>query len=163
VNFTSRPLYPREKNPVPTAHEALWVSEPVSTFWIIQKSFAPTGTQIPDRPAVVQSLPSNHCLLTIHYRTSLSSGHAHPLHILRSWVQISAWRQNTPVYAFRCFLHPPRWVPKWCLILVHGYFFSRSSQFTIHPAIWTPCSLRYSKGHMMSYEHKLILYRALVQ
>jgi len=37
VNLTVRPLYHRGKNPVPFEYVALWASEPVWAFWIIEK------------------------------------------------------------------------------------------------------------------------------
>jgi hypothetical protein len=45
-------LYPEERSPVPIVQEARWVSEPVWTQRLEEKSFAPTGDQTP----VVQSV-----------------------------------------------------------------------------------------------------------
>jgi hypothetical protein len=48
VNATSRPLYPRETNPVAIVQEAGWAPGPV---WAGAKNLAPTGTRSRDRPA----------------------------------------------------------------------------------------------------------------
>jgi hypothetical protein len=43
INFTLRPLYTRERNPVPIEYDAGWVQEPVWTFWRGEKSLFSTG------------------------------------------------------------------------------------------------------------------------
>jgi hypothetical protein len=53
VNATHRPLYPRERDPVPTVQEARWAPGPV---WTGAENLAPTGFRSPDRPARSQSL-----------------------------------------------------------------------------------------------------------
>ena len=47
VNVTPRPLYSREKDPVPIVHEDGWVPGPV---WTGAENLAPTGIRFPDRP-----------------------------------------------------------------------------------------------------------------
>jgi hypothetical protein len=53
VNATPRPLYPREKNPVPIVYEAGWVPEPV---WTGAENVAPSEIRSPDRPVRSESL-----------------------------------------------------------------------------------------------------------
>ena len=48
VNATPRPLYPRNRDPVPIVQEAGWVPGPV---WTCVEILAPTGIRSPDRPA----------------------------------------------------------------------------------------------------------------
>ena len=48
--------------PVPTEYEAGWATEPVWTFWKIEKPLDPTGTGTPDHPgcsldAILSTLP----------------------------------------------------------------------------------------------------------
>jgi hypothetical protein len=50
---TPRPLYPRERDPVPIVQEAGWVPGPV---WTAAENLAPTGIRSPDRPARSESL-----------------------------------------------------------------------------------------------------------
>jgi hypothetical protein len=45
---TPRPLYPREKDPVPIVQEAGWAPRPV---WTAAENLAPTGIRSPERPA----------------------------------------------------------------------------------------------------------------
>jgi hypothetical protein len=42
ANFTSQPLYPRERTPVPTEEESRWAPVPVWTFWRREKFIALT-------------------------------------------------------------------------------------------------------------------------
>ena len=51
VNFTSRPLYPRDSTPVPTERESVWDTETICTFWRRHKSLSPTGIKTPDLSA----------------------------------------------------------------------------------------------------------------
>jgi hypothetical protein len=53
VNATPRPLYPRERDPVPIVQEDGWAPGPV---WTGAENLAPTGIRSPDRPARSQSL-----------------------------------------------------------------------------------------------------------
>ena len=53
VNATHRPLYPRERDPVPIVQEAGWAPMPV---WTGAENLAPTGFRSPDRPACRQPL-----------------------------------------------------------------------------------------------------------
>jgi hypothetical protein len=53
VNSTPRPLYPRERDPVPIVWEAGWAPGPV---WTAAKNLAPTGIRFPDRSARSESL-----------------------------------------------------------------------------------------------------------
>jgi len=54
VNATPRPLYPRERDPVPIVQDAGWAPGPV---WTGAENLAPpTGIRSPDRPARSQSL-----------------------------------------------------------------------------------------------------------
>ena len=53
VNATLRPLYPRERDPVPTAQEAGWAPESV---WTGAENLAFTGIRSPDHPARIESL-----------------------------------------------------------------------------------------------------------
>ena len=48
VNYTLRPLYPREKDPVPILQKAGWAPGPV---WRGAENLAPAGIQFQDRPA----------------------------------------------------------------------------------------------------------------
>jgi hypothetical protein len=50
---TPRPLYPREKDPIPIVQEAGWAPGPV---WTAAENLAPTGIRSPDRPARSESL-----------------------------------------------------------------------------------------------------------
>ena len=50
VNFTPRPLYPRERKPVPTKLDAVWAPDLVWTFCKREKSLATTGIRTPDPP-----------------------------------------------------------------------------------------------------------------
>jgi hypothetical protein len=50
---TPRPLYPRERDPVPIVREAGWAPGPV---WTAAENLAPTGIRSPDRPARSESL-----------------------------------------------------------------------------------------------------------
>jgi hypothetical protein len=50
VNFTPRPLYPRERKPVPTKLEAVWAPDLVWTFYRREKYLATTGIRTPDPP-----------------------------------------------------------------------------------------------------------------
>jgi len=52
VNATFRALYPRQRDPVTTVHEAEWAPRPV---WEDAKNLAPTGIRSPDRPALSAS------------------------------------------------------------------------------------------------------------
>jgi hypothetical protein len=53
ASATSRPLYPRERDPVPIVQEAGWAPGPV---WTGAENLAPTGIRSPDRPAHSESL-----------------------------------------------------------------------------------------------------------
>ena len=53
VNSTPRPLYPRERDPIPIAQEAEWAPGPV---WMGAKNLAPIGIRSPHRPARSDSL-----------------------------------------------------------------------------------------------------------
>jgi hypothetical protein len=53
VNATPRPLYPRERDLVPTAQEAGWATGPV---WTRAENLAPHRDSIPDLPARSESL-----------------------------------------------------------------------------------------------------------
>jgi hypothetical protein len=50
---TPRPLYPRERDPIPTVQEAGWALGPV---WTAAENLTPTGIRSPDRPARSESL-----------------------------------------------------------------------------------------------------------
>jgi hypothetical protein len=52
VNDTPRPLYPRERNPVPIVQEAGWTSGPV---WTGAENLAPTGIRSLDCPTPRES------------------------------------------------------------------------------------------------------------
>jgi len=56
VNFTSRPLYPQERTPVPIEQKAGLAPDPVWTVLVKTKSLVCTRTRIADRPARSQSL-----------------------------------------------------------------------------------------------------------
>jgi hypothetical protein len=73
VNSTSRPLYPRERDPVPIVWEAGWALEPI---WTPAENLTFTGIRSPDRPARSESLyrlryPGR--LLTVHVKISYST------------------------------------------------------------------------------------------
>jgi hypothetical protein len=53
ANATTRPLYPRERDPVRIVQEAGWVPKPVRTA---AENLTPTGIRSPDRPARSESL-----------------------------------------------------------------------------------------------------------
>jgi hypothetical protein len=53
VNSTPRPLYPRERDPVPIVQDAGWAPGPV---WTYAKNLAFTGIRSPDCPARSESL-----------------------------------------------------------------------------------------------------------
>jgi len=53
VSVTPRPLYPRERDQIPTVQEGEWAPGPV---WTGAENLAPTGIRIPDRSARSQSL-----------------------------------------------------------------------------------------------------------
>jgi hypothetical protein len=53
VNTTPRPIYPRERDPVPILQEAGLAPGPV---WTGAENLAPTVIRSPDRPARSQSL-----------------------------------------------------------------------------------------------------------
>jgi hypothetical protein len=53
VNATPRPLYPREKDPVPIVQKAGWVSGPV---WKGPENLFPSEFRTPDCPAHSESL-----------------------------------------------------------------------------------------------------------
>ena len=53
VNATSRPLYPRKRDRVPTEQEPGWTRGPV---WTGAENLTPTGVSSPDRPARSESL-----------------------------------------------------------------------------------------------------------
>jgi hypothetical protein len=48
VNATPRPLYPRERDPVPIVQENGWALSPV---WTSAEYFAPTGIRSQEHPA----------------------------------------------------------------------------------------------------------------
>ena len=50
VNATPRPLYPRERNPVPIVYEDVWASEAV---WTGAENLAPTEIRSPDHPVAL--------------------------------------------------------------------------------------------------------------
>jgi hypothetical protein len=50
---TPRPLYPRERDPVPIVQEAGWAP---GSVWTAAENLAPTGIRSPDRPARSESL-----------------------------------------------------------------------------------------------------------
>jgi hypothetical protein len=50
VNFTPRPLYPRERKPVITELEPVWAPDLVWAFCRREKSLATTGIRTPDPP-----------------------------------------------------------------------------------------------------------------
>jgi len=50
---TPRPLYTRERDPVPLVEEAGWALGPV---WTVAGNLAPSGIRSPDRPARSESL-----------------------------------------------------------------------------------------------------------
>ena len=52
INATPRPLYPRERDPVPIVQEAGWAPEPV---WTGVEKLALTRICPPDRPARSES------------------------------------------------------------------------------------------------------------
>jgi hypothetical protein len=52
-SLTPRPLYPRERDPVPVVQEAGWAPGPV---WTAAENLAPTGIRSPDRLARSESL-----------------------------------------------------------------------------------------------------------
>ena len=53
LNATTRPLYPRESDPVPILYESGWATGPVRTG---AENLAPTGIRSLDRPAGSDSL-----------------------------------------------------------------------------------------------------------
>jgi hypothetical protein len=53
ASLTPRPLYPRERDPVPIAKEAGWAPGPV---WTAAENLDPTRIRSPDRPAHGESL-----------------------------------------------------------------------------------------------------------
>ena len=53
VKATPRPLYPRERDPIPVLLEAGWAPGPV---WTGMENLAPIGIRSPDRPARIKSL-----------------------------------------------------------------------------------------------------------
>jgi len=53
VDATPRPLYPRERDPVPTVQEARWAPGPV---WTGAENLAPTEIRSPSRPALNETL-----------------------------------------------------------------------------------------------------------
>ena len=53
VNATYRPLYPQERDPVPTIQEVAWASEPV---YGSAENLAPIGIRSPGQPARSESL-----------------------------------------------------------------------------------------------------------
>jgi hypothetical protein len=53
INATSRPLYSRERDPVPIAQEAGWDSV---TVWMGAENIVPTGIPFADCPAHSESL-----------------------------------------------------------------------------------------------------------
>ena len=55
VNTTSRPLYPRERNPVPIVQDAGWTPGPV---WTRAENLAPTGIRSPDSLGRSESVPT---------------------------------------------------------------------------------------------------------
>ena len=52
VNATPRPLYPRERDPLPIVREAEWAP---GLVWTGAENLAPTGIRLPDRPACSES------------------------------------------------------------------------------------------------------------
>jgi hypothetical protein len=60
---TPRPLYPRERDPLPNVQEAGWSPGPV---WTAAENLAPTGIRYPDRPA------RSELLYRLHYRGPIS-------------------------------------------------------------------------------------------
>jgi len=52
-NATPRPLYPREREPVPIVQEAGWATGPA---WTVAENIVRTGIRSPDRPALSESL-----------------------------------------------------------------------------------------------------------
>jgi hypothetical protein len=58
AKFTPRPLYPGERTPVPTEHEAGWAPDPARRFWKKGKFLSLTGIRHLERPArVLYSVP----------------------------------------------------------------------------------------------------------
>jgi hypothetical protein len=53
VSSTPRPLYSRERDPVPIVQKAGWVPAPV---WTAAENLASTGVRSPDRPVRSESL-----------------------------------------------------------------------------------------------------------
>ena len=52
-NATARPLYPRERDPIPVIQKDEWAPEAVRAG---AENLAPTGIRSPDRPARSESL-----------------------------------------------------------------------------------------------------------
>jgi hypothetical protein len=58
VNATPRPVYPRERDPVPIVYQAGWAPVPV---WTKAENLTPTGIRFPDAPARTESLYRLRC------------------------------------------------------------------------------------------------------
>lgn len=51
TNFSARLLYPQERTPAPTEHEADWAPEPIWTFCRTEKSLVPIKIRSPGLPS----------------------------------------------------------------------------------------------------------------
>ena len=59
VSGQPRPLYPRDRTPVPIKWEIGWAPEKVWTSWRREESLEPAGFRTPDLPArVLFSIPT---------------------------------------------------------------------------------------------------------
>ena len=87
AKFTSRPLYPGEKTPVPTAQEAGWAPDPAGTFWKKGKFPALAGIRNLERPAhILFSVPTTPISAVICLRYSRNIYHlGRKLRIVAVW------------------------------------------------------------------------------
>ena len=67
----SLPLHPQEGTTLPTEPEAVWVSEPVWTFWKKKKPLDPAGIRTPDCTALF-SLYTDYVALSPTYFECMS-------------------------------------------------------------------------------------------
>jgi hypothetical protein len=85
VNATTRPLYPRERDPVPIVLEAVWAPGPV---WTGAENLAPTGIRSSDRPARSES----------QYRLSYPGPWGNRLSIVNNCLFYNKHVKNTPLH-----------------------------------------------------------------
>jgi len=92
ANATSRPLYPRERDPLTIVQEAGWATGPV---WTVTENHAPTGVRSSVRPARNEMLyrlsyTGPHMLEVVSFRH-----YRHTVVIMHCKIHILLWLDST--------------------------------------------------------------------